>query len=469
MDRGNFLCALVQRPRNRGTIITGSSHAQLGCIMRSMWIAVMLVASIAGNAFGQGAVAKIQAHKHLGAATCASSVCHGAAEPLPGSNVMQNEFALWQEIDPHARAYALLGEPKSLAIARNLGIGDPRQAGVCLDCHADFVPADLRGAKFQLDDGVACEACHGGSEQWIASHTTKDTPHAENVEKGMYPISNPVQRAKLCLSCHMGTADRMITHRIMGAGHPRLSFELDTFTWLNPHYVVDDDYVARKGAFNGARDWGVGQGVAAMNLLDQLTHSKLAWQGIFPELVLFDCHACHKPMTAGSWKSRPGTGLGPGVVRLNDANLVVYRYVLGLVDAGGSARLLQETRALHQATTQSREATFAAAKKLRGTIDGSLQRVSDFSFDASALGKIVGAISADADRGEFNDYSAAEQAAMAAQSVIVAFTTAKHIDETRAKSIMTYVDRVYATVENGDRYDPARFVAAMRELKRVTL
>jgi hypothetical protein len=437
--------------------------------MQSRWFAGALLVLAASSAVGQGAVAKINAHKHLGAASCASSVCHGASEPLPQSNVMQNEFALWQEVDPHARAFAVLGQPKSQAIARNLGLGDARNAGICLDCHANNVPQAMRGEKFQVDDGVSCESCHGGSEQWIASHTTKDTPHADNLAKGLYPTSEPVARAKLCLSCHMGTADRMITHRIMGAGHPRLSFELDTFTWLNPHYQIDDDYVARKGAFNGARDWGVGQGVAALNLLDQLTNAKLAWQGIFPELVLFDCHACHKRMSSGTWAARPSTGLGPGVVRLYDANLLIYRYVVGLVDTGASTQLAQQTKSLHQATTQSKEATMAAANRLKGVIDGSLSKVAAFDFNAGALSRIMAAISADADRGDFNDYAAAEQAAMAAQSVVVAFTTAKQIDEARSKSLMTYVDRLYDTVKDGDNYQPARFVAAMRDLKRVAM
>lgn len=418
----------------------------------------------AGHAAADSAVALINQHKHLGAATCASSVCHGATEPLPGSNVMQNEFSIWQESDPHTRAFAILKEPESLRIARNLGIGDPSKADICLDCHGSNVPQDKRGEKFQMDDGVGCESCHGGAELWIAAHTNASTSHADNLANGLYPTEQPVARAKLCLSCHMGTADRMITHRIMGAGHPRLSFELDTFTWLNPHYQIDEDYIARKGDFNGARDWGVGQGVAALNLLDQLTDSKVAWTGIFPELVLFDCHACHKRMGGKSWAARPSTGLGPGVVRLNDANLLVYRYVLGLVDPAAARRLAEQTRALHLATVQSKDATFAAARTLKNSLEASLETVARHDFNADSLGLILRSILLDAERGEFNDFAAAEQAAMAAQSVVVAFTTAKQIDEERAKALMAQVDRVYKTVEDGDNYRAGNFVAAFRQL-----
>ena len=56
----------------------------------------------------------------------------------------------------------------------------------------------------------------------------------------------PVERARLCLSCHFGDPLRFANHRIMGAGHPRMSFELDTFTALQPaHFKVDADYRKR--------------------------------------------------------------------------------------------------------------------------------------------------------------------------------------------------------------------------------
>jgi hypothetical protein len=415
------------------------------------------------------AVERINANAHTGVATCASSVCHGATQPFEGSNVWQNEFSRWQEFDPHAtRAYQSLRSPAGQAIAAKLGLGDATQAKVCLDCHSDHPPADKRGERFHLSDGVGCEACHGGAERWLGSHAAKDASHADNLARGMYPTADPVARAELCLSCHMGTAERMITHRIMGAGHPRLAFELDTFTWLPEvtHYEIDDDYVARKGPFNGARDWGVGQGVAAANLLELLLHPQHGSDGLFPELVLFDCLACHRPMSDGRWAPRPGTGLGPGVVRLNDANLVMFRHVLAAVDGAASRRLLEQTRALHRATTLGREATHAAARALLGEVRGLLPRVAAAEFDAATLGPILDSLLADAERGEFRDYAAAEQAAMAASSVVVAFETAGRLDEARAGRLRERIDVLFTRVDDAERYDMAAFVAALRELRR---
>jgi hypothetical protein len=412
-----------------------------------------------------GAVAKINSHKHMGAASCASSVCHGATQKADASKILQSEFIIWQERDPHAKAYRVLQQPKSKAIARKLGIGEPTTAKICLDCHADNVPASQRADKFQLDDGVGCEACHGGAENWIASHAAADASHVANVEQGMYPTNEPTARATLCLSCHMGTRDRMITHRIMGAGHPRLSFELDTFTWLNPHYEVDQDYVDRKGELDTSRDWALGQGVAAKNLLDQLTDSKLAWQGIFPELVLFDCHACHRPMSNRQWVSRSSQGLGPGTVRLNDANLLVFRQVLSVLEPAMGTRLANLTKQLHQATLVSKEQTFKVANQLKAELDLALPKVAAHTFDANSLAAILTQFVKDAERGEFRDYATAEQAAMATQSVIVAFEASKKLTATQSAPLKARVDDLYKTVANEERYDAGAFVAALRRVR----
>ena len=430
--------------------------------MRALLAGMLLCAF---GAHAETAVEAIAAHKHMGVATCSSSVCHGASQPFRDSDIAQNEFAVWQEFDPHAKAYQVLEQPRSQEIARKLGLGDATKAKVCLDCHADNVPGGDRGERFQIADGVGCEACHGGAELWLNAHADPKVTYADDLAKGMYPTADPIKRAQLCLSCHMGEKERMITHRIMGAGHPRLSFELDTFTWLNPHYKITANWIKRKGEWNGVRDWAVGQGVAAENLLGLLLDPKTGWQGIFPELVLFNCQACHKLMKGNNWGPRQGTGLGPGVVRLNDANLVTFRYALAPVDKAAAQHVFEQTRALHQATTQSRDATFAAARALNATLEGLLPKVAAYNYDAASLNPILAAMLADAQQGEFRDYAAAEQASMAAQSLVVAFENDGKLDKAHAAVLHTKLDGLYATVKDEDRYTMAPFVAALRELR----
>ena len=433
--------------------------------MRAMTTLFAGMLLCAFGAHAETAVEAIAAHKHMGVATCSSSVCHGASQPFRDSDIAQNEFAVWQQFDPHAKAYQVLQQPRSQEIARKLGLGDATKAKVCLDCHADNTSASDRGERFQISDGVGCESCHGGAELWLNSHADSKVTYADDLAKGMYPTADPIKRAQLCLSCHMGEKERMITHRIMGAGHPRLSFELDTFTWLNPHYKITANWIKRKGEWNGVRDWAVGQGVAAENLLGLLLDPKTGWQGIFPELVLFNCQACHKLMKGNNWGPRQGTGLGPGVVRLNDANLVTFRYALAPVDKTAAQRVFEQTRALHQATTQSRDATFAAARTLRATLDTLLPKVAAFNYDTASFNTILASMVTDGESGEFRDYASAEQATMAADSLVTAFGNDGKLDKARTDAVKSKLNAVYDAVKDEDHYSMGQFVAALKELR----
>jgi hypothetical protein len=103
----------------------------------------------------------------------------------------------------------------------------------------------------------------------------------------------------------------------------------------------------------------------------------------------------------------------------------MFRHVLAVVDRDAAQRVQQQARELHQATTVGRDATAAAATRLRDSVRTLLPKVAAHDFGADSLGPILDSLLADAERGEFRDFSAAEQAAMAASSVVVAFETAK--------------------------------------------
>jgi hypothetical protein len=427
------------------------------------WGAVLVFATAETSAVG--VVERIAAHAHQGVASCASSVCHGAAESPGSSRVRQDEVAIWQDRDPHARAYRTLLSEASRRIAANLGLRAAHEAPECLVCHTDFVPPEKRGERFQISEGVGCEACHGGAERWLSSHAQAGVPHAENIALGMYPTSDPQARAALCLSCHMGTVDRPITHRIMGAGHPRLSFELDTFTWMYPHYDFDEDYRARKGEVNGLRDWAIGQGVAARVLLQRLADEQAGRDGLFPELALFDCHACHRSLKERRWQPRSGTGLPPGVIRLNDSHLVMFRHVLAIVAPERRARLLELTRELHAASQRDFASTRAVARRLSELITESLPRVASHPFGKDDAGRLLDSVLAEAERGEYADFAAAEQAAMAVSSLVAAFESLGLIDSSRVERARSRLDALYATLDDEDRYQPARLLAALRELR----
>ncbi len=398
----------------------------------------------------------------MGVATCAASQCHGSAAPRESSGVMQNEYVTWTRDDPHSKAYATLAGDASRAIAARLEIGSATTAKICLDCHADNVSADRRGEKFQLSDGVGCEACHGGAENWLSTHyNTPAVDHAANLAAGLYPTEKPAERAKLCLSCHLGTADKFATHRIMAAGHPRLSFELDTFTELwrtagrQPHYRVDADYAARKDRHSHSYVWAVGIMAEARARLGLVLHGAFDSGAMFPELGLYDCHACHRSMKSVRWRALPRHGnAGPGLPYLNDGALVMSMALARLVDPKLAANFQERLAELHAAGSRDVDSIRTAAARLLESLDA-LDRQLGPATLARREPQLLRELLATGAEGNYIDYVSAEQAFMAVQMLVFEIGDAP---------MKAQLDTLGDALTDDERYSPARFKALLAQL-----
>lgn len=429
---------------------------------------VLLLALAAGGPGAQEAGETPDAPaKHLGVVTCSGSTCHGAARPLAESKVMQNEFITWHREDHHARAYrSLIGE-QGQRIARNLGLESAASAPECLTCHTNFAPAEQRGKRFQLADGVACEACHGPASKWLGMHVTGEASRADNLKVGMYPTEEPVARAKLCLSCHLGNDSKFATHRIMGAGHPRLSFELDTFTQIQPaHYRVDADYRSRKQVYNGMQVWAVGQVLAAERTLELFLSAKWQGDGVFPEFAFFDCHGCHHPMTEPRWAPRASTGLGPGSVQLNDSNMLMLLYLLKHLDPALAERLHGGMLGLHQATTVSMDAAKRAAGDMAAVLQQVRAKVVGHGFGAGDMKAVLASLVRGGIGGDYQDFSAAEQAVMAMASLVDALRASGDLDTARSERLGAGIKSLYEVLKDENAYQPQRLVAELELMEQ---
>ena len=399
--------------------------------------------------------------KTLGLGSCAGSLCHGSVEAWKNSGVLQTEYMTWSRSDRHARSYAVLFNERSKEIARKMALPEPaHKSDLCLDCHTHNPRPAQRGEGFRLADGVACEACHGAADRWLKSHVEPGATHADNLARGMYPTDDDVARARLCLSCHIGNRDKFVTHRIMAAGHPRMSFELDTFTQIGPaHFRIDDDWQTRKGTWDGVRAWAIGQAVAAQELL-ALLQSPRGRDGLFPELVLFDCHSCHHSM-ADKRNTAARVGAGPGIVRLNDASLLMLRQIARRVVPGEADAFAQQVTRLHKAVASGGDA-LAQARTVEAQVTAMIPRIGAHRFsDADVRGILTGLID-DGLNGQYADYQGAEQAAMAVQSV--ADFMGRH-GLLRKQSLQPALRQLLAAVAHDEKYRPAAFEQALRDLR----
>ncbi len=416
-------------------------------------IAGALIAGV--GASGAQELPQNSTERHEGVATCAASQCHGSAVPLDGSNVLQNEYVTWTRSDPHSKAYEILNNEESRAMAARLGLPNAYTAGICLDCHADNVEDSKQGERFQLSDGVGCEACHGGSENWLSTHyNVPEVTHENNVDAGLYPTENATARAELCLSCHLGNQNKFATHRIMAAGHPRLAFELDTFTELwrtagnQPHYRVDEDYRSRKTAVSHSYTWAVGLLAEARQRLALVDSPTFSGDSLFPELGLYDCHACHRSMQTVQWRRLPRHGdAGPGSPFINDGSLVMSLALVRAVMPEYDDDLLAAITALHAAGATNADNLQTAAANLDGILSNLQSRLTE-SAVTSRSRAILEEILALAAGGNFLDYVSAEQAFMAVQMLAI------ELDDAGLEAALEELAR---SLENDERYSPRQF------------
>jgi len=401
-------------------------------------------------------------YTHMGVATCAASQCHGSAVPRDGSNVLQNEYVTWTQDDPHSRAFDALSNDQSRAIAARLGLKSATTAKICLDCHADNVPQAQRGERFHLSDGVGCEACHGGAQNWLASHYNKPAvTHDANLAAGLFPTEKADKRGELCLSCHLGTSDKFATHRIMAAGHPRLAFELDTFTELwrtagrQPHYRIDADYRERKGDVSHTYNWAVGLLAESRQRLSLIRGPQFDGEGMFPELAFYDCHSCHRTMKTVQWRPLPRHGgVGPGAPFVNDGTFVMSMALARALSPADGDAIEAGLIAMHRAGADSMEAIRGAAAELDGALASLQGRISQQSLrgrEMSVLREILGTGA----EGNYIDYISAEQAYMAVQMLVI------EIDDPWLED---QLDKIADTLNNDERYRPGQFAAMLASL-----
>jgi hypothetical protein len=429
------------------------------CALNAAWLA------LAASPAGAQNVPQFDNNTHLGVTSCAGSTCHGAVEPFKNSNVQQNEYVIWSQKDRHAKAYKVLLEERSVRIARNLGLPNANTAEICLNCHAHNVPENRRGRQFQISDGVGCEACHGGASGWLGIHISGGT-HQDNLKAGLYPTDDPTARANLCLSCHVGTqANKFVTHRIMGAGHPRMGFELDTFTAIQPaHYVVDKDYIQRKGAVNGIQVWAIGQAKQLEEQMNGYLDPKRNG-GAYPELVFFDCHACHHPMSNVRWEPRASTGLGPGVIKFNDANALMLRIIAEHLDPPLGKQLGERMIAFHRATVDNRERTITEGTAVRDIAKQLAAKFAQHTFSREDIRALANGVIADGlNKKDFIEYAGAEQATMALSSIVSAMRNTGMLNDAQLKTANAALNKLYAAVEKDEEYRPATYNVALQEM-----
>jgi len=419
--------------------------------------------------------------KYIGPGSCAATSCHGSVKPVANSRILQNEYSTWILKDKHSRAYQALTGDVGERMARILKLGARAEdAPKCLACHALYATPEQHGRAFEISEGVSCENCHGPAQGWLGQHTAKDSPekHAKSVELYMTDTRNVIARTEKCLECHLGTSQKFVDHEMIAAGHPDLFFELDSFSaimprhWKQPRETASNQ-PAEDPAWVTVRDWSTGQAVQLRKSLDRLVwrakNERYDKKDVWPEYSELSCFACHHSLGAAkdSWRQKHGfTGRRPGDPAYNGSRNIVFHLLARQVDPAGAQNL--ERQVIEVADEMSklnpdRNAVVSAASAAAPLAQRIAERLANLEYSQDLALKMLQQITDDSENIALADERAAEQAAMAIDSLYIAYS--KQAKPASAAEVRAAINALFQQLENPSAYNADQFAAALRRLR----
>jgi Cytochrome c554 and c-prime len=407
--------------------------------------------------------------KYTGPGSCASTTCHGSVVPRTDNRVLQNEYSIWIVKDKHSKAYAALTGPIGERMAKILAIGTAETAPKCLACHAPDVPQSQRGRTFELSEGVSCESCHGPAAGWLGPHTERDWTHQKSLALGMYDTRDLTRRTEKCLSCHLGNDEKSVDHEMIAAGHPDLFFELDTFSDVMPrHWKVPGEPGEAPGTdpWYNVRELTTGQAVQLRQSLLRLASRSRG--KVWPEYSELQCYACHHSLTPPeqSWRQARGyPGRRPGNPPWNPSRYTVFRDVVQQLDRENAEKLDTELTRLAQLMSQlnpDRDAVAASATNSAQLADELMSKINSTAYDSAITLHLLQKISSDAENVSAQGEHSAAQAAMAIQSLFLAYD--QNEKSQNSAQLRVAIKALFQELQNPSAYDPARFAGHMKEV-----
>jgi len=417
--------------------------------------------------------------KYIGPGSCAATSCHGSVKPVAGSRILQNEYSTWIIKDKHSRAYQALTGDVGERMARILKLGaKAEEAPKCLACHALNPAPEQRGRAFEISEGVSCENCHGPASGWLGPHTTRPWPHEKSVALGMHDTRDVIHRTEKCLECHLGTKDKFVDHEMIAAGHPDLFFELDSFSAVMPrHWKTPRESEPGKpvenAAWVGVREWSAGQAVQLRAAMERLTwrakNERYDKKDVWPEYSELSCFACHHALgpAKDSWRQEHGYGKRrPGDPAWNGSRYAVFRLLAQQMDSASAQELERQLSAVSGQMSKlnpDRNTVASAASAAAPVAQRLADRLATMQYDQATTLRMLQRISDDAENIALADERAAEQAAMALDSLYIAYSS--DAKPSNAAEVRAAINGLFQQLENPSAYNANQFAAALRKIR----
>jgi hypothetical protein len=417
--------------------------------------------------------------KYIGPGSCAATSCHGSVKPIVGSRILQNEYSTWIIQDKHSRAYlALIGDVGE-RMARILKLGaKAEEAPKCLACHALNPPPEQHGRAFEISEGVSCENCHGPASGWLGPHTTRTWAHEKSLALGMQDTRDVIHRTEKCLECHLGTKTKFVDHEMIAAGHPDLFFELDSFSAVMPRHwksprESEPGKLAEDAAWVGVREWSAGQAVQLRAAMERLTwrarNERFDKKDVWPEYSELSCFACHHALglAKDSWRQEHAyIGRRPGVPAWNSSRYAVFRLLAKQIDSASAMDLDRQLLVVSDEMSKlnpDRGVVASAASAAAPLAQRIAGRLAAMQYDQAIALRMLQRIPDDAENIALADERAAEQAAMALDSLYIAYS--KDAKPANAAEVRAAINGLFQQLENPSSYNADQFASSLRQIR----
>jgi Cytochrome c554 and c-prime len=447
-------------------------HSSNSCKFRAVFCACFLTLPAAVSAQKEPA-------KYIGPGSCAATSCHGSVKPIAGSRILQDEYSTWIIQDKHSRAYQALTGDVGERMARILKLGaKAEEVSKCLTCHALNPPQEQRGRAFEISEGVSCESCHGPASGWLGPHTTRSWAHEKSVALGMHDTRNVIHRTEKCLECHLGMKNKFVDHEMIAAGHPDLYFELDSFSAVMPRHwksprESEPGKPVEDAAWVGVREWSAGQAVQLRAAMERLAwrarNERFDKKDVWPEYSELSCFACHHALgpAKDSWRQEHGyIGRRPGDPAWNSSRYAVFRLLAKQTDSANAQELDRQLLAVSNEMSKpnpDRNAVASAASAAAPLAQRIAERLATMQYDQAVALRMLQRIPDDAENIALADERAAEQAAMALDSLYIAYS--KDAKPANAAEVRAAINGLFQQLENPSSYNADQFASSLRQIR----
>jgi hypothetical protein len=286
-----------------------------------------------------------------------------------------------------------------------------------------------------------------------------------------------IHRTEKCLECHLGTKEKFVDHEMIAAGHPDLFFELDSFSavmprhWKSPRESAPGKQV-EDAAWAGVRDWSAGQAVQLRAEMERLTWrakgERFDKRDVWPEYSELSCFACHHALAPAkdSWRQEHGfAGRRPGDPAWNSSRYAVFRLLAKQIDSAGAQELdrrLLEVSGEMSKLNPDRNIVAASASAAAPLSQRFAERLAAMAYDRAVVLRALQNISDDAETISLADERASEQAAMAMDSLYIAYS--KDTKPSNAEEVRAAINELFRQLENPSAYNADQFAASLRRI-----